>query len=233
MDNNVMEKIRHLFAMAEHANSNENEAAIALEKAQELLLRHNLTRGDINNNDNNNTPVGIGKIDGSETSGYNWKSILLNTIAKNNLCRVIGTSRLKQWHLFGTYENVKAVLQMYHYIVPELEHIALIEWNKYKKSGGYENARSWKNGFFFGAINTINKRLSETMERFVAGDSRAIINYNQGMVNDAIHKVYPHVVNRRTSIRSTSGYGQGQSAGNNIHLKPQGKLNGVLALNRG
>jgi hypothetical protein len=47
IDERIIEKIRALLAMAEHPNSNEHEAAIALERAQALLLQHNLDRASV------------------------------------------------------------------------------------------------------------------------------------------------------------------------------------------
>lgn len=230
----VANKIRQLFAMAEHPNSNENEAAIALEKAQELLFRHNLTRGDIVSPDNTASTAapGIGKIDGTESDGYVWKRYLLNVIAKNSLCSVVVSPSKKQWHLFGTYDNVKAVLEMYHWITPELERIALTAWREYKANGGYESARTWKQSFFMGASNTINKRLAESLNTFSQYAGRELVIYNKDAVSTAVRKIFPclgHASSRYSG--SSAGYSAGQRAGSNLHLRPQHKLStGRLAL---
>jgi hypothetical protein len=231
VNDTVIEKIKQLFAMAEHPNSNENEAAIALEKAQELLFRHNLTRGDIAGEVKDNTPSGIGEIDGTESNGYIWKRYLLSVLAKNSLCSTVVTPSKKQWHLFGSYDNVKAVLEMYHWIVPELESICLRAWKQYT---GYEKAVSFKKSFYLGAISTINKRLAESLETFKAGPGTAIVVYNSEILKAAVGRVFPHL--GHTSIRgrlSSDGYGAGTSAGNSIHLRPQRKLSGVMALGSG
>jgi hypothetical protein len=230
VNDTVIEKIKQLFAMAEHPNSNENEAAIALEKAQELLFRHNLTRGDIAGEVKDNTPYGIGKIDGTESNGYVWKRYLLSVLAKNSLCSTVVTPSKKQWHLFGSYDNVKAVLEMYHWIVPELESICLRAWGQYT---GYEKAVSFKTGFYLGACTTINTRLQESLNTFSAGVGKALTIYNSQMVKDAVHRVYPILGTSRQSTRAADDYGAGRSAGNNIHLRPQRKLSGVMALGSG
>jgi len=229
----VMTKIKHLLAMAEHPNSNENEAAIAMEKAQSLLFQYNLSRGDIKDNTPNSTPAEIGKIDGSEDSGYIWKRILLNYLAKANLCYVIVTPSQKKWHLFGTYNNVQSVLEMYNWLVPELEHIALREYRTYKDNGGYESGIRWKRGFFIGASKAIRDRLDKPLQEFTQGNGHDLVIYNERALSEAVKRVFPHT--GPTTIRASysDGTSAGRTAGNNIHLREQRKLSGVLALKRG
>jgi hypothetical protein len=232
MDAKLTEKIRQLLAMAEHANSNENEAAIAMRKAQELLLKNNLTRADIQDSSGEPAaPAGIGKLDISEAVGFSWKRYLLHTLAINNLCQTVGSPATNTMHVFGTYENVKGVLEMYNWLTPELERIALRAWSSYKADGtGRENARTWKHGFFMGAIKAIHDKLKESMQEFAAGPGHAVVPYNEALVKDAVKRVFPYLTKSHSSTRSADGMAAGRAAGRSINLRPQRKLSGTLAL---
>lgn len=228
----VVEKIKKLLSLAEHEGSNENEASIALEKAQKILLEYNLTRADIKINDDYKTPAGIGKIDGIETAGYTWKKSLLNTIALNMLCHVVVTPSENKWHLFGTYDNVKSTLEVYHWVAAQLESAALNQWSKYHKNGGYEPVRTWKAGFFSGAINAISNRLRKPMADFSAGNGRALVIQNKAMLDNAVSKIFPRLGHSYSKMSGGSdGAAGGRMAGNNVTLTPQHKLSGkILAL---
>jgi len=236
MESNIIDRIRHLLAMAEHANSNEHEAAIAMGKAQKLLLEHNLVRADVVTDGGNNAgPVGIGQIDGTEANGFAWKSRMLNTIALNTLCKVISSNHEHKWHLFGTYTNVKGTLEMYNWIVPELERIALTEWSKYKRGNGLESSRTWKAGFFYGATVSVRDRLRQPMADFATGTGRDLVVQNAGDLKTAIGKVFPHIGTRRTSgPNSYDGYQSGKASGATMRLSRQRAVSGgSLALGAG
>jgi len=226
----IINKVKALLNMTESNGCTEAEAGLAMERVQSMLLKHNLDMSTITN-DSPAAPVGIGVIDGNEEHGFNWKNHLLGVIARNSLCKVIGSPHMKQWHLFGSHDNVKAVLEMYHWIVPELERLALSAWKEYKANNGYENARTWKQGFFVGAASTIHKRLAESLETFSAGVGHALVLYNQQALSTAVHKVYPHLTSSRISQGGYGGRDAGIVAGNGVHLRPQRSLSsGALRL---
>ncbi len=230
-NNNTVELIQQLLRMAEHPNSNEHEAALAMERAQALMLKANLTRAEISTTGEvtySHAPVG--QVDRVETEGYPWKSILLNALALSMLCRVVATPSAKTIHLFGTYDNVKAVLEMYQWLCPQLTSMAIRQFASYRENAGLESARSWYPQYYRGATHTIRTRLQESLETFTAGPGNAICLYNNKAVTEAVHKVFPKL--SHTSSRTTmgDGYGAGRQAGSNINLRQHGQLTGRLAL---
>ena len=230
MNGDVRERIAKLLAMAEHPNSNEHEAATAAQMAQRLLLQHNLSRADLATGDTTG-PAGVGKLDIIEAVGYTWKRYLLHTLAITNLCQTIGSPRENTSHLFGAYDNVQAVVEMYRWLVPQLEEIAARAWTQYKRDGtGRETARTWKHGFYMGAIKAIHDKMKPTIDEFASGPGHAIVPYNTQLVKDAVGRVFPHTRTSRSSSRSYDGYTAGRQAGSNITLRPQRKLSGVMAL---
>lgn len=71
----LVERIKKLLALSE--SSNENEAAIAAQKAQELLVLHNLELSDLSESDNEIKEVNI--EESSKIS--NWKLSLADGVA--------------------------------------------------------------------------------------------------------------------------------------------------------
>ena len=158
----VKDLIANLLKMAEHEGSNEHEAAIALEKAQKLLLENNLTRADVRTDDKVEDNGHIGRIDGHDEHGYSWKSTLLNVLAKNNLCYVVGHPSKKSWTLFGTKSNVTSVVEMYSWITEQLEMMAVREHARYyasTPSNRREHGKTWKLGSLT-PVRKIGGRLS-------------------------------------------------------------------------
>jgi len=234
ISDSLLDKIKALLAMAEHPNSNEHEAALALERAQALLFANNLSRADIKSDNYNATPAGIGEMDGFEADGYSWKVTLLNVLAKATLCRIILGSQHKAWHIFGTFENVQTTLEMYHWVIPQLETMAANGLKTYKNGGGYENGRTFKNGFYYGAIRTIKERLEKPLQDFTNGNGKAIVLYNDKALSSAVNKIFPRLGHTHLgSTRSSDGISAGRQAGHNITLTPQRKLSGTLALGCG
>tara|TARA_Y100000310_G_scaffold323084_1_gene382982 strand:+ start:95 stop:793 length:699 start_codon:yes stop_codon:yes gene_type:complete len=229
-DNNITDRIAKLLAMAEHPNSNQNEAAVALEKAQEMLLKHNLVREDIINNEVG-TPAGIGQLTITEDTGYSWKRSLASVIAKANLCRVIGAPSANTWHIFGSYDNVRSVIEMYNWITLQLSFMCNRDFRAYKNDEGTERGQTWKLGYYQGAIGAIKDRLDKPMQAFSYGTGHDLVIRNEASLTEAVHKIFPRL---RTSYgyasRSTDGRSSGASAGRGMSLSPARRLTGALLL---
>ncbi len=218
-DDKVIHTIRHLFAMAEHETSNEHEAAIALEKAQALLLKHNLDRASIGGVDTGPTVPSMGKITVTEEHGYPWRKRLINVIAVNNLCKVIANTGHHAVDVFGTRDNVRSVLEMYNWLAEQIIRLAGPGHKEYKRQGGHESARTWNTGFYHGAINTLSQRLKKPLEEFSQGQGTAIVLANKALLDAAVHRVYPHTKTSRVSTsRIGDGYFSGTQAGGKVTL---------------
>jgi len=227
-DTKLFEKIQQLLAMAEHPNSNENEAAVALEKAQELLLRNNLTRGDVITGAPANDS--IGQLTIAEPSGYTWKRNLVDVLARGNLCKVIGSPSSKQWHIFGTRENVRAVLEMYTWSTLHLVFMANRDFRAYKNDEGSERGQTWKANYYAAATRAINERLKKPIEQFSQGAGTALVVRNTTEVNIAVKKVFPHLKTNYTRAGGGDGGAAGYRTGQGMTLTPSKGLSGRLLL---
>jgi hypothetical protein len=217
-EDKILHTIRQLFAMAEHATSNEHEAAVALEKAQALLFRHNLSRATIGDIDNGPTTPGMGQVTITEEHGYIWRKRLLHVIAKNNLCQAIGSPQNKAVHVVGGRDNVRSVLEMYYWLADQLIKMAGPGHKKYKRQGGQEAARTWNAGFYVGAINTLAERLRKPLEEFSQGQGHAVVLVNNAALAQAVGRVFPNTRTSRSNVRLGDGFFSGQQAGHKVTL---------------
>jgi hypothetical protein len=229
----VMTKIKNLLKMAEHPNSNEYEAAIALEKAQSLLLEYQLSRASIkcDGEGDDIEPDKIGVVDGVELAGFDWKVTILGVIAKSMLCKTIRSPQKKSYHLFGTKTNIDATLEMWRWIIPQVINLNRDRLHQYKSSGGYESTRSWNIGFYYGITLAIKERLEKPMTEFASGNGMAIVLYNTKAVAEAIHKVYPYLTStHKRYVRSNEGLSYGKQAGRDINFTSNRMLSNNLRL---
>jgi hypothetical protein len=116
-DVNVVLRIRKLLALA-HNNSNEFQAESALSKANELLLKHNLTLGDV---EGSSTKV-VKYVTEIKVNMHNplqaWHKVLSTVIARHNFCLSI----YFDCHLIfiGEITNLLATREMYSWAVSEI-----------------------------------------------------------------------------------------------------------------
>lgn len=220
----VLARIQALFRLGEHSTANPYEAANAIERAQALLLEHNLTRQAIGVSQQIPTTEGVGKVEIVSDSGHDWRVRLLNVIAKANLCRVVNDQSKKTGVLFGTQTNVLAVVQMYDWLSRELLAQSLAGWKAYT---GRDTVRAWKGAFFDGATAILRDRLQRPVDTFAQGAGNAIVLANDARVKMAVDKIFPILGRSRHTVRSSSdGYGAGRHAAAGMRLGPQGAISG-------
>lgn len=223
----IEEKVRKLFALS--TSDNPHEAALALEKAQELLLKYNLDESRIRIAGEETYDTSIGQSDynwGAGKQEYPWQRVLLGVLARGNMCRAIGNKQERLVHLFGTKHNVTMVKEMHAWVIEQLEPMAQEQWLLHK--AGVQKLRSmgmdswelsqytplkFKTSFYTGAIDTIKTRLNAGQEKFTSDpSSMALIVVNDKALADIVHKIFPRLGQMRMS-QGYGGYQAGQAAG--------------------
>lgn len=109
----IKARIRKLLALGQ--SPNEHEAAIAMTKAAELMMRHNLTEQDV-------TERKVGYGDSIDTNQKRYRQIVANAIA--HVCGCVAVYRSRDQRLFqfvGKEMNVVTAQAMYAFIVDQLE----------------------------------------------------------------------------------------------------------------
>lgn len=85
VDSKTVDKIKKLLALSK--SSNENEAAVAAQRASELLLKFNLTEEDFRSTSDFSTDLKSEQVLMShDHDEVIWKSLLLSGVASLNLC---------------------------------------------------------------------------------------------------------------------------------------------------
>ena len=127
VDEKVIGRIRKLFALSE--SPNENEAALALERAHELLAQYNLEMVDLV--DGNSGVIEEELESGSRRSV--WRTVLVHAICEANYCAAyVALSYRQQKQVYslriaGRKHNVQSARVMIDYLVAAVERLAKLE----------------------------------------------------------------------------------------------------------
>ena len=121
----VIAKVRKLLAMAQ-GNANEHEAALAAEKAQELLEAYNLDMAVLNKQENKHSARKDEKRNGGL---YKWQRELWNAVATINFCkyyfyRGLAAGSQYEHQIIGSHANVIGTEVMAQYLEQAIERLA-------------------------------------------------------------------------------------------------------------
>jgi hypothetical protein len=237
----------------------EQEAASALEKAQELLLRYNLSEQEVQAHADGNEALRrkVGQQDVEVAAGFKWRASLLGAIARANLCRIVVNDEGERGtiHVFGNQENVRVVLDMWAWVSEQLERLGFASLREYMQplqqgrwdfhEDGTVTPRPWTPkgdeseaiylaGFYRAAVQRIGKRLESAMRRFQAesDQTRALVVVSGRELLEAMDRVFP----RRGSWSGMPNYGHdgmkaGAQAGDRVKLTRDPSLSGAGGAN--
>jgi len=208
MESNIIEAIRKLLALSK--SPNEHEASLALEKAQALLLKHNLDMAAVAVTESPEPDSDRAMI--NEIVEFDiwqpWRPRLLNTIARRQFCHVIRTGD-KEAHILGKCANVRVVVEMYNWVEPQVIRLA--------DKSGYK--RGDKTSYIGGIIDTIARQLDIGRREFEAKpECHALVVNIQGESDRWYRQCFPNAVSRRVSISNGSAYSHGQRDGRGVSM---------------
>ena len=147
IDKNIVEKINKLLALA--TSSNENEAAVAAQKASLLLAQYNLSLADLGSDDLTDI---IELVVETTTRFISWKMLLLCGIAEANGCKAFRNGYSGKMKLIGSHASLIVCQHMYEYLSKTIERRA-----KYRQGRG----RAYLNAFRVGCATRLSQRLEE------------------------------------------------------------------------
>lgn len=178
----IIEKIKKLFRLAE--SDNENEASLALKRAETLMRKHNIKSVDLCEK------IEITELTYHEGRLMGWKKLISQIIAELFFCKTgskgmrIKDFEIKKKHIFiGTAGNVTTCEEVYK---------RLISWINLKANLKYPGSpvsikNEYKNGIAFGILRRVSEILEE---RKSENNSMALV-----VVNNAVEN---HTKNWRT-----------------------------------
>ena len=196
---------------------NENEAAAALSKAQELLEKYNLEMADIRER---LEPALFDLVDlplTPEKKLQNWKLYLIHYVALTSMCKVITSG--KTLHILGRGINVSATMEMSLWIINQLEELAWWHTQTYQ---GPDSKLSYRTSFTWGAVNRIHQRLKESQETRMETNpnTKALVLGTRGELVKFTRERFPNLTSSSSyhSTNSSQGYHDGVRAGNEVSL---------------
>lgn len=222
----VKEKVRKLLALAN--SPNENEAAIAAAKAQELCDQFNLEAAKIGKGDSTSSPdlerLEISPLKKREI----WELMLFSC-----LCEVLECTGWFQNNGRGSRRfmvvGYPADVSLFQFLYPYLERVIVTHYKESlteaKAAASWWNRRrtySYKRGFCHGAIERIFERLKEMRDSRREGDpdTRALVVVKEREIEKWVEQNLGLEKNKTQYKISMdkSGYIAGQMAGEAINL---------------
>ena len=228
VESSVLRKIKKMFALAE--SSNENEARTAMVMANNLLLKHNISKAEIEN-DKNYSHKFVGEVLGRTPTEFNIISNILTeyffvltiwTFSYDALADKKG-SRLE---ICGSPENVEIGEYVYYFLINQLDFL----WQKYKVENKISHQK-FKKSFVLGVLRGFKEKLqtdrSDSKERGLVwkGDPELDRFYQQlhpktKSVSSSGHYLYEEA--------SNDGFSKGKNLNLHLGIKQTGGFGGHL-----
>jgi hypothetical protein len=145
----VLERIRKLLRLAFHASATEGEAASALEHANALLLKYNLTTDAVARGGQKPVEDVADELIDCGSVHETWRHQLLVSLAAHNLCEAMFCNNTTRMFVIGRKTNVVVTREMFFWIAPQFERLAQDEYARLEyelSSGGrreYQDADGW------------------------------------------------------------------------------------------
>ena len=217
INQSIVEKIQKCLALGQ--SPNENEARLAMARANELLVKYNLSILDVVENKEETTDKVIFQHSYTET----WRSVLVNNVAKHNLCMLLLCKSYKgvEYKIIGKPVNIKTTEWMLTYFFEVIERIT----KKECKSGSRE-------AFKYGMVKGLSEKLEE-----IRRQEQTSMHNSENTTALVVTKMYETARKEnnsyiarnigRTTTTSTSGYSDGRNIasgrehGRNVNINSQ------------
>lgn len=226
----IKEKIAKLLRKSESAKQIDSmaEATAFANKATDLLMQYNLKLNEINMEAGLPQEPEIIIMEQMLSSMYNinttdgtdWVTRLVNTIAKNNLCRLVitkypgGDILLK---IIGTLENAKNVAMMIENMIPAARNICAKEWSNYF---GTIKRNKFRRDFLKGFPMGLNAAYQE--QQRVKIEYGALVRTNEVVLSNKINDIFGtglKMIKRKTNVNDA--YNQGVKSGKEFRLNKE------------
>lgn len=219
MNSDLLKKIKKLMALAN--SPNKHEAEVAAMKAQELMLKHNLTSQTVNAHNfdyvNEGNDHAFSKISDevnaiqSILSRFFFVRVYFDkTFA--GYTRAGKRSYIQSLRIVGTRENVEVAQYVYSFLVNTFQRL----WKEYAKEN--KAPVSHRKSFMWGLYSGLTDKLTEQQKK-VENEMGLVV------VPDAklalFMKTSLNLKSRRgnsTGIRSSDAHAQGKAQGRNINI---------------
>ncbi len=212
MDNKIIEKIQKLLSLA--TSSNENEAKLASAKANELLLRYNISLADIRVEDRD--------YNVEEITQFSRRSIVTKFVypllTKYFFIKIVSTKMGKRSYKISFIAE-KSNLEIAKYMDEFLQKAFKRNWEKYSKS--YNLDSSYKQSYYLGFYHGICQQLEATKSKVEQEYGLVVSDKDPGLEN-FMQKVFKNMKNdkaQKLNLKSQEVINAGKEDGKKLVIK--------------
>jgi len=162
----IADRIQKLLRLSKDGGATEAEAALAAEKAQEIMAEYNLTMAEIEERGESTGDDGKREQQTYQAGLYKWQRDLISTLGETNYCVVLITKEWREgkhkkimrnrntFKVLGRAANVAAVTVTFDYLVATMNRLC-------KEAEGRDGSRNWDHSFCVGATERLIERISD------------------------------------------------------------------------
>lgn len=222
----VLDRIRKLLNLAQHAGTSEHEASLAAERAAALMDAHEIELAELQ----------VGGAPASATEDIDrahvtvtrqrvaWHLVLTDACATRFHCHVImrrATDGSAGLYLFGRRTAVQTATYTAQFLIAEVDRlcdVAAASWDSWGAGGA--PGRAWRNAFRLGCAQRIAQRIQAAAASPAASPSAmAIITRDRVEVAEAFARAVTGKLRGRVGVTSNAaGYRAGAAAGDHADL---------------
>lgn len=196
MNKEIIEKIQKLLSLA--TSDNQHESDLASKKAQELLIKYNLSMSQVEIKEYNKLEVDATR----DPSGKFIGDIL------NRFFFVYVFKSGKKYIFTGTEENLQVAMYVRSFLHNSFKRLYKIEAQKQ----GWKNGSN-RNAFYLGLWKGLKEQLFENQEKHDAGNALAVVNTklaNYVKQNNKLRQTTSNVGAKNTNAVN-AGFEQGKN----------------------
>jgi|GEM_PF-5035153 len=215
----VIDRVEKLLRLAARSNQ-PGEVAAAQAMAQQLITKYQIEEAQLN--DRVVSGDVISKIIDTPAPYALEKSMLLNSIAKYNFCKVLRTE--DRAIIYGFPSDVELCLALYSVLSVHMAAEAVTKLAYAKASSDTKiHSRSWTKSFFGGYSNEIAKRLEQSKNYTIkevedTGKSLAVAIRNKQHAVEEFFQNIERTPSRDVKLSSAAGYNAGKDSAQSAYL---------------
>jgi hypothetical protein len=210
-DERIVARIRKLLALA--ASPNQHEAEAAMNRAHELMLRHNIDSIDAEHE------FEVRCLGEPRQRGNSVEAEIIGLVAQFFFVEVIyiqvyqprDATYAHVYELCGTRANLDMACHVYEFLLATAERL----WREHRAAVPTSTGRE-RVAFQTGVIRGFRDKL--TLERFALERGEGLVWVGNSRLDAFYRRRHPRIVRRRHSIRIGAAHRAGIAAGGNIVL---------------
>jgi hypothetical protein len=217
----MVERIKHLLALASDDGATEAEAALAAEKAQELMLKHGIDAAQVAMSANDAKAVGADAVR-VECDVKDWAVVLASGVASSVGGRIVIHKQTRYLPGYITFicpaGTAQAASDLFGWLRVQLDLRSTTEMKD--RAETWVHGRTWRRSWLEGAAYRLSGRLRERIREAEASSSAGALVCLRDAVRDKEREMYPRLGTYRGSNagHDPSAFGKGQAHGGNMNI---------------